>query len=281
MCQKKAAQILGKDYNNFKVITCHLGNGGSIAAVKDGHSIDTTMGFTPLEGLVMGTRSGDIDPAIIPYIMQKENLNPREIDDLLNKSSGLKGITKTSSDMREIMNEVENNSEQHKLALEMYCYRIKKYIGAYYAILGGVDAIVFTAGVGENNPIIRRMACQGLECIGVDIDSEKNGKNSRIISSGQVSVMVIPTNEEMAIAQETYSVITEKQRSEAVEKEAMKSRKELEMLSEADKAKIAIIWSKNEKLSLEELYKVIEKETDIKITPETFKVLLSAMGFIK
>lgn len=278
---KKASQFLHKDYKDFKVITCHLGNGGSIAAVKNGVSIDTTMGFTPLEGLIMGTRCGDIDPAIIPYIMQKENLSPKEIDDLLNKSSGLKGITKTSSDMREILEEVEANSELHKLALDMYCYRIKKYIGAYYSVLGGADAVVFTAGIGENNPIVRSMVCQGLECIGISIDKGKNEKNESVISSGKVSVLVIPTNEELAIAQETYQVLMEKQQKEASEKEELKSKEELKKLTEADKARIAIIWSRNEQLSNKELLNIIDSEIKVKISSNALKDLLNVMGFVK
>lgn len=204
---KKAAELLGKPYDNCKIITCHLGNGASMAAVKNGVSIDTSMGFTPLEGLVMGTRCGDIDPALVPYIIEQENLSAKEMDDILNKKSGVKGISGTSNDMREIEEKYFEGNPRHKLAFEVYCHRIKKYIGAYAALLGGVDAIVFTAGVGEKSSVTRELVLKDSEYMGVEIDKEANGKNALSIGKGKVSVFVIPTNEELVIAQDSKKII--------------------------------------------------------------------------
>jgi len=274
---KRAAQILKKDYNKFRVITCHLGNGASIAAVKDGVSLDTSMGFTPLEGLIMGTRCGDIDPAIVPYLMEKENLSYKEVDNLMNKQSGLKGISKTTNDMREIEEEAEGGSELHQLALDMFCYRIKKYIGAYCAVIGGVDAIVFTGGIGENSVIVRQKVCNGLEFLGVSIDSEKNKNNEISIGKDKVNVMVIPTNEELAISQETYRVLKEKFEREQREKQEKKTQNELNQLKESDKAKIAIVWANNKDLSHKEILDILHQEKGIKISPEAFEELLIVM----
>lgn len=275
---KKAAQILNRKYDNCKTITCHLGNGASIAAVKDGISIDTSMGFTPLEGLIMGTRCGDIDPAIVPYLMEQENLTPNEIDNLMNKTSGLKGISKTSNDMREIEEEAEAGSELHKLALDIFCYRIKKYIGSYSAVLGGIDAVVFTGGIGENSPVVRKLVCENFDFLGIVLDKDKNLKNERSISSGKTSVLIIPTNEELAIAQETDRVLKEKYEMEIKEKETQKIRQELEKLSESQKAKIAIVWSENKGIPHTKLLKLIEKDIGIKLSSEAFEELLVKMG---
>ncbi len=204
---ERAAAILGKPFDSLRIITCHLGNGASMTAVLNGKSIDTSMGFTPLEGLVMGTRCGDIDPACVVHIMHEENLSPKQVDDLLNTKSGMLGLCETTSDMRDIERLAEEGSQPHRLALEIYCRRIRKYIGAYAAVLGGVDAIVFTAGVGENSPIVRAKACEGLGFLGVTIDPEKNERSETLISSGPTAVLVIPTNEELAIAQDTLAII--------------------------------------------------------------------------
>ncbi|MDF1544449.1 MAG: acetate kinase, partial [bacterium] len=169
---ERASAMLGKDLSELRLITCHLGNGASIAAVDKGISIDTSMGFTPLEGLVMGSRSGDLDPAIILHIMAREELSLHEANTLMNKHSGLAGISGLSSDMREIVEAVGEGSTKSKLALDIYCYRIKKYIGAYAAAMGGLDAMVFTAGVGENTPVVRAQVCEGLGFIGIGIDPE-------------------------------------------------------------------------------------------------------------
>ena len=203
----RAAELLGEPDGNFRIITCHLGNGCSIDAVKNGWAVETSMGFTPLEGLMMGTRTGDIDAAAVLYIMKREGFTPEEMDTIINKKSGLLGFTGVSSDMREIIEAAESGNERASTALDMYCYRIKKYISAYFGILGGLDALVFTAGVGEHSPIIRSKACAGLSHIGIDVDESKNGSaiggESDISNSdAPVRVFVIPTNEEIVIARE-------------------------------------------------------------------------------
>lgn len=206
---KKAAEILNKDYKKLKIITCHLGNGSSIDAVKNGKSIDTSMGFTPLEGVVMGTRCGDIDPAIILFLMKKEKLSVKEIDNLLNRKSGLFGISGISQDVRVLWaNEKKGNKRAH-LALNVLAYRITKYIGAYIAVLNGVDAIVFTAGIGENAYYLRQRILKNFEYVGLRIDKTKNKNNKTIISAknSKIKALVIPTNEELQIARETFELV--------------------------------------------------------------------------
>jgi acetate kinase len=165
------------------------------------------MGFTPLEGLIMGTRCGNIDPALVPYIMEREKLGTKEIDSIMNKNSGMLGLTETSHDMREIEQEAARGSERHRLALEIYCHAVRKYIGAYMAEMGGVDAVVFTGGIGENSRLVRRLVTEGLDAFGIVFDAKKNEANERIISSGRVKVLVIPTNEELAIARDTQRIL--------------------------------------------------------------------------
>lgn len=206
-----AAKLLKKEES--RIITCHLGNGASMAAVKGGKSIDTTMGFTPLEGLVMGTRSGDIDPAIVIYLQEKLNMTPDEVDKLLNKKSGVLGLSGISNDFRELLKAASEGNRRAQLAVEVFCYRVKKYIGAYMAVLGGADCIVFTAGIGENNPAIREKICSGLEELGVVIDKEKNDSTKGTLAEisapeSRVKIYVIPTNEELLIAKDTYKLIT-------------------------------------------------------------------------
>jgi acetate kinase len=203
----KAAEILGRAPSECNLITCHLGNGASVTAVEGGRSVDTSMGFTPLEGLIMGTRCGDIDPALVPYIMERENLSTKQIDTMLNKNSGMLGLTGTSNDMREILIEAARGSEQHRLAIEMYCYRVRKYIGSYMAVLGRVDAVVFTGGIGENAAPIREQSIQGLEPLGLGVDSERNKSHQADIGTGSVRVLVIPTNEELAIGRDTALIL--------------------------------------------------------------------------
>lgn len=212
----RSAEILGKPIEKLRIITAHLGNGASITAVKFGKSIDTSMGFTPLEGLVMGTRCGDIDPAVVTFLQQHELMSPEDVDNLLNKKSGLLGISEHSNDLRDVIEKMKDGSEKAKLALEIYCYRIKKYIGAYAAAMGGFDVLVFTAGVGENSALIRQKATHELEFLGIKIDNEKNEKAKAIemdISAGDASVrtLVIPTNEEFVIAKETERLVKERQ----------------------------------------------------------------------
>lgn len=209
---KRVCEILGLDVNNSKIITCHIGNGASVAAVLNGKVIDTSMGLTPLAGLMMGTRCGDIDPSAVTYLMEKLGKKPQEMADYLNKKSGVVGITGISSDMRDIENAASEGNERAQLALKMYDYRIKKYIGAYAAALGGVDAIVFTAGVGENQTGTREKACEGLEFLGINIDVAKNATirgEEAIISTpeSKVKVVVVPTDEEIVIARDTKELV--------------------------------------------------------------------------
>jgi acetate kinase len=211
---RRASQMLGRPKEQLKIITVHLGNGCSMSAHRDGIAIDTSMGFTPLEGLVMGTRCGDIDPAIILNIMGREELSLHEANTLLNKHSGLQGISGLSSDMRDILGGAESGNEMARLALDIYCYRIRKYIGAYAAALGGLDCVVFTAGVGENSPRVRELCCQGLEFLGAKIDPARNAeavKKEALISTDDspVKLLAIPTNEELIIAEDTYKIVLE------------------------------------------------------------------------
>ena len=214
----RVAELMGRDIKDLKIITCHIGNGASVAAIKDGKVIDTSMGLTPLAGLMMGSRSGDIDPSAVTYIMDKLKMQPQETADFLNKKSGVLGITGISSDMRDIEKAAEEGDERAQLALDMYNYRIKKYIGAYAAAMGGVDAIVWTAGVGENQIGTRLDACSGLEFIGVKMDAEANNCRGveRLISApdSRVKVWVIPTDEEIVIARDTMELVKGEVRSE-------------------------------------------------------------------
>lgn len=207
----RTAQILKKDKSQLKTIVCHLGNGASISAVENGKCVDTSMGLTPLEGLIMGTRSGDIDPAVISYLMEKENLTGKEVIDILNKKSGVLGMTGISSDFRDILKAVNEGNERAKMTLRAYALRVAKYIGAYAAAMNGVDAIVFTAGIGENNHVVRKMVCEHLTFLGTQLDDEKNenGSDERIISKegpGPV-ILVVPTNEELSIAMQTVELV--------------------------------------------------------------------------
>ena len=208
----RVCEILGVKPEEQRIITCHIGNGGSVAAVDKGKCIDTSMGLTPLEGLMMGTRSGDIDGGAISFIQKKQNLDADGISNLLNKKSGLLGITGISSDMREIDAAAKNNDERAVLALDMYFYRIKKYVGAYAAAMGGVDTIVFTAGVGENQANMREEVCRNMEWMGVKLDVEKNAGihgEEAIISTpdSKVKVVVVPTDEELMIATDTMELV--------------------------------------------------------------------------
>ncbi len=209
---KRACEILKIDYNSLKIITCHLGNGASITAIKDGKSLDTSMGLTPVEGLIMGTRSGDVDAGALTLIMEKEEIDYASLNTLLNKHSGVLGISGISSDMREVESAAEEGDERAVLALKMYEYRVKKYIGAYAAAMGGVDLLVFTGGIGENGIETRENICSDLEFLGIEFDKNiNNGVRSKemIISKkeSKVIVMVIPTNEEYVIASETQEIV--------------------------------------------------------------------------
>ncbi|MFU1797101.1 acetate/propionate family kinase [Paenibacillus azoreducens] len=209
---KTAAEFLDRPLEDLKIIVCHIGNGASITAVKGGESVDTSMGMTPLEGLMMGTRSGDLDPAIVPYVMNKEELTVSEVNSMLNKHSGLLAISGISSDMREITEGMQNGDANSKLAFDMYEYRLRKYIGSYAAAMNGVDVIAFTAGVGENSVVLRQKVCENLTYLGVELDEKLNevrsGEPRRISSaSSKVQVLVIPTNEELVIARDTHRIV--------------------------------------------------------------------------
>ncbi|HQD07174.1 MAG TPA: acetate kinase [Coprothermobacter proteolyticus] len=207
----EAARRLGKALSELRIISAHLGNGASVCAIQGGKSIDTSMGFTPLEGLVMGTRSGDLDPAIPIWMMRELGMSFDEVDNLLNKKSGVFGLVRGRSfDMRDIEDWMAAGDEEAKKAMEVYCYRLKKYIGGYAAVMGGVDVLIFTAGVGENSPIVREMVCEGLEFLGIKLDREKNNsRGDAIISAAdsKVVVMSIKTNEELMIARDTYEIV--------------------------------------------------------------------------
>ena len=216
---QRAAELVGIPLRDLKIISCHLGNGASIAAIKNGVSVDTSMGFTPLEGLMMGTRTGSIDPAIVTFLMREEGLSPDELDNLMNKKSGLLGVSGISSDLRDVLDAQESGDEAAKLANDMYAYCIKRFIGQYMAVLGGLDVIVMTAGVGENSPVMRAAALSGLEHWGIAVDPWRNFGQSKTIKNGlegefkvsaqgsRVKVLVIPTNEELMIARDTKALL--------------------------------------------------------------------------
>ena len=205
----EAANCLEKPLESLKIISCHLGNGASICGIKDGKSVITSMGFTPLAGLMMGTRCGDIDPSIIPFLQNEKNLSANDMDKLMNAESGFKGITGFSSDTRDIITEAEKGNDRAKLALDMFASRVKQTIGAYAAELDGVDVLIFTAGIGENSSVIREMVCENLTFLGIELDPQMNQKNNRRISTetSKVEVLVVETNEELMIVRDTYHLI--------------------------------------------------------------------------
>ncbi|MCI8581917.1 MAG: acetate kinase [Dorea sp.] len=208
---KRAAELVGKPYDAVKTVVCHLGNGASICAVENGKSVDTSMGLTPLEGLVMGTRSGDIDPAIMEFIAKKEGLDIAGLMNVLNKKSGVEGISGVSSDFRDLDNAADEGNNRAKIALEVFIYRIAKYVGAYAAAMNGVDVIAFTAGIGENAGNVRAGVCKYLGYLGIEINEEANKKRGEEITistaDSKVKVMVVPTNEELAIARDTVALV--------------------------------------------------------------------------
>jgi acetate kinase len=208
---KRACEILNVEYRSKRIVTCHLGNGASITAIKDGKSLDTSMGLTPVEGLIMGTRSGDIDAGVLTLIMEKEEIDYSSLNTLLNKHSGVLGISGISSDMREVEAAAEEGDERAALALKMYDYRVRKYIGAYAAAMGGIDILIFTGGIGENSPETRENICKELQFLGIDFDKKANdgvrGKEQVItIKESRVTVMIVPTNEEFVIASDTLQI---------------------------------------------------------------------------
>jgi acetate kinase len=209
---QRAAAMLEKPLSELKLVTCHLGNGASVCAVEYGKSVETSMGFTPLDGLAMGTRSGSVDPAVVKFLMENEKMTPKEIDEYLNKKSGVLGISGVSSDFRDLEDAIDNGNERARLAIKIFCYRVKQYIGSYAAVMNGLDAVVFTAGIGENNPLVRGIVMENLDFLGLRIDPEKNkvrGKEMDISAEdAKARTLVIPTNEELAIARETLKLIS-------------------------------------------------------------------------
>lgn len=211
----RAAELSNGNPKDYKMISCHLGNGASISAIDGGVSIDTSMGFTPLEGLLMGTRCGDMDPAVILHIMGREELSLHEANTLLNKHSGLSGISGISSDMRDVIESADEGNPNSQLAFDIYCYRLSKYIGGYIAALGGLDHIIFTGGIGENSPLVREKTCEKLRFIGIELDKDKNsqalGDEAEIsTANSKIKVLVIPTNEELVIARDVLGLIKNK-----------------------------------------------------------------------
>jgi acetate kinase len=208
---EQACLFLGLPYANRRIVTCHIGNGASVAAIRNGASVDTSMGMTPVEGLLMGTRCGDVDAGVLAYIMEKENIGAQAISTIVNKYSGVLGVSGVSSDMREIEAAVGEGNERAALAMKIYAYRIRKYIGAYAAALGGLDVLVFTGGVGENQTGMRKAACEGLEFMGIHLDDTANntrGKNALISRpDAKVKIVVIPTDEEYMIARDTLDLL--------------------------------------------------------------------------
>ncbi|MBQ8773489.1 MAG: acetate kinase [Muribaculaceae bacterium] len=213
---RRVCDFLGVPYENQRIITCHIGNGGSISAIKDGKSIDTSMGLTPVEGLMMGTRVGDVDPGALTFIMEKEGYDAKALNNMLNKQSGVMGVSGVSSDMRDIDAAINQGNQRAQLALDMYIYRIIKYIGSYATVLNGVDIIVFTGGVGENQIFLRKAVCDSLTYLGVNIDNDTNAGSrgeEKVISSpdSRVKVVVIPTDEELMIARDTEAIVNGQQ----------------------------------------------------------------------
>jgi len=277
---QRAAEELGQPLEKLRLITCHLGNGASVAAVLGGYSVDTSMGFTPLEGLMMGTRSGDLDPAVLPYLMQREQLSSSDVDSLLNKRSGLLGISEGSNDMREIIEAMESGSERHRLAFTMFCRRVRKYIGAYAAVLEGLDAVIFTGGIGENAPRVRAQCLSGLEFLGIELDAEANQRNARRITSGRTHALVIPTNEELAIARDTLEVL-EKMADEAetaLSEEAIE--KELATLGLEERRELVLLWAADPGASPEVLLERFSFKLGKKISLLALRHELSRLGIL-
>jgi acetate kinase len=276
----RAAEILGRPIGELKLITCHLGNGASITAVDGGKSVDTTMGFTPLEGLVMGTRCGSIDPALVPYLMDREKLGTKEIDSIMNKNSGMLGLTETSHDMREIEQEAARGSERHKLALEIYCHSVKKYIGAYMAEMGRVDALVFTGGIGENSRLVRRLSTEGLEEFGIRLDGRKNDANEQVVSSGRIKILVVPTNEELAIARDTQRILQSLGEAEKAPAAPAETERPAGVQPE-DVAKLVLLWARAPKADPSVLARKWGREIGRDVDADTVKRELARLGLTR
>lgn len=275
---QQAADFLGKPITDLKLITCHLGNGASITAIDGGDSIDTSMGFTPLEGLVMGTRCGDIDPALIPFIMHREKLSSEQMDAIMNKNSGMLGLTGTSNDMREIEAEAERGSERHQLALDIYCHRIKKYIGSFMTELGRVDAIVFTGGIGENSSFVRARSLSNLAHFGIVIEDKKNKKSEKRVSSGAVEILVIPTNEELAIARDTKEILVLGDATMQSPPMIERPDERKQLFVGHEKADLVLLWAEEPGAGAEVLAQKLSKKLNKEINTEMVSAELEYLG---
>jgi acetate kinase len=276
---QRAAEMLGKPLTRLKLITCHLGNGSSIAAIDGGVSIDTSMGFTPLEGLVMGTRCGDMDPAIVGFLQEREKLDTQSVDALMNKRSGLLGLSGVSNDMRELEEEAGRGNERARLALDIFCLRVRKYIGAYAAELGGLDGVVFTGGIGENAVQIRARILEHLEHLGIRLDPEANQAKQALISGGKVKVMVIPTNEELAIARETMDVV--KSLSQARVRDEAQIAREVAGLGLEERRELVLLWAESRGGDLATLAARINHRLKRELSPDAVRLLLTRMGLME
>ena len=267
-----AAEKLARPIEELRMVTCHLGNGASVAAVAGGTSVDTSMGFTPLEGLVMGTRSGDLDPAIVIYLMDREGLSPEEVNAVLNKKSGLLGLSGVSNDMRELIREADEGNDDAGLAVDVFCRRVTKYIGAYAAVMGGLDAVVFTGGIGENSPRIRQKICADLGFLGIEISRAKNSRSAASIGAGPTPVLVINTNEELAIAQDTRRIVTDaRSRGTAVERADAG-------FSEEERMELMVLWGRRPGAGAAELASELSEALGVEVTPERVAAELRALG---
>jgi acetate kinase len=279
---QQAAEYLQKPLESLKIISCHLGNGSSIAAINNGHSIDTSMGFTPLEGLVMGTRCGDLDPAIVSFIQEQEGLSHNQVDSLMNKRSGLLGISGVSNDMRELEEEAVRGNQRAQLAIEIFGNRVRKYIGAYTAVLGGCDTIVFTGGIGENASKVRYNVLDELGYMGVKLDVEANSASEVLISKGRVKVLVIPTNEELAIARETAQILSEMKQVRAnTDKKSLED--ELKNLSLKDRRELVLLWadSGNQTANLDVLRSRFNHRVEAQLSTAAIRMQLQVMGLLE
>ncbi len=274
----RAAELLGKPLSKLKLITCHLGNGSSIAAIDGGVSVDTSMGFTPLEGLVMGTRCGDLDPAVVGFIQEREKLGAQDVDSLMNKRSGLLGLSGVSNDMRELEEEAGRGSDRAQLALDIFCLRVRKYIGAYAAELGGLDGVVFTGGIGENAVRIRASILANLEHMGIKLDPEANAGRQPVISSGRVKVMVIPTNEELAISRETQDVVMALSRRAEGGGEDVE--RELAGLSLDERRELVLLWAESAEGDLATLAVRVNHRLSRALSPAAVRLQLVKMGLV-
>jgi acetate kinase len=276
----RAADELGRPIEELRLVTCHLGNGASVAAIRDGYSVDTSMGFTPLEGLIMGTRCGDLDPAIVSYLQQSEKLSAAEVDSLMNKRSGLLGISEGSNDMREIVEAMDGGSERHGLAFRMFCHRVKRYIGGYAAVLGGLDAVVFTGGIGENSARVRAECLRGLEFLGLELDEDANTSGKTRVSKGKTQALVIRTNEELAIARDTLEVLEAAAREGEAELSEEAIERQLASLTPEDRQELVLMWAADTTVSLRELAERFTTKVEKKLSVQTLRWELERLGLI-